>query len=77
LAFDAVKNGGTLGTVINGANDVCVDKFLSGEISFLAIAETLEKVLNSYKNRDAEDIDDIIEIDRWAKKYAYDTKEIS
>lgn len=77
LAFDAVKEGGTLGTVLNGANDVCVKRFISKEISFLEIAETLEKVLNVYKNRDADDIDDIMEIDKWAKKYAYDTKEIN
>lgn len=64
LAKTAGKMGGIMPTVLNAANEVAVSAFLQDRIGFLEIAEYVEKVLNSYKNKSNPTIEDIIEIDR-------------
>ncbi len=48
LAYEAARQGGTLPTVLNAANEIAVARFLSGEIPFLRIAELVERVMNSH-----------------------------
>lgn len=50
FAYEAGKEGGTLPTVMNAANEVAVGKFLKGEITFLQIEEAIEKALSSHNN---------------------------
>ncbi|MBO7208759.1 MAG: 1-deoxy-D-xylulose-5-phosphate reductoisomerase, partial [Clostridia bacterium] len=64
LAIDAGKKGGTMPTVLNGADEVAVSLFLQGKIKFLQIAEIVEKALLEHKNTLNPTIDDIIETDR-------------
>lgn len=45
LAYDAMEKGGNLPCVLNAANEVTVEAFLSDKIKFLDIAEINEKVL--------------------------------
>lgn len=45
LAYEASKKGGTYPVVMNGANEVLVQKFLEGKIGFTQIQETIERVL--------------------------------
>lgn len=45
LAFDAMKKGGDAPCVLNAANEVAVNAFLSDKISFLKIAEVIENTL--------------------------------
>ena len=66
----AVEEGGTIGTVINAVNDVCVEAFLNGKIKFTDIASIIERVTNEYDNKQAENIDHILEIDSYAKTKA-------
>ncbi len=63
LAREAGKAGGIMPTVLNASNEVAVEKFLKGEISFLQIGETVEKALSEYKNTQNPTIDDILRID--------------
>ncbi|MBR2916996.1 MAG: 1-deoxy-D-xylulose-5-phosphate reductoisomerase [Clostridia bacterium] len=63
LAKEAGKTGGIMPTVLNASNEVAVEKFLKGEISFLEIGETVEKALGEYKNIENPTIDDILRID--------------
>ncbi len=63
LAKEAGKMGGIMPTVLNASNEVAVEKFLKGEISFLQIGETVEKTLSEYKNIENPTIDDILRID--------------
>ncbi|MDD3093713.1 MAG: 1-deoxy-D-xylulose-5-phosphate reductoisomerase, partial [Clostridia bacterium] len=70
LAYMAVEEGGTIGTVINAVNDVCVEAFLNGKIKFTDIASIIERVTNEYDNKQAENIDHILEIDSYAKTKA-------
>ncbi|MEO7433251.1 MAG: 1-deoxy-D-xylulose-5-phosphate reductoisomerase [Dokdonella sp.] len=45
LAFGALNAGGNATTVLNAANEEAVAAFLEGRLSFLAIAETIERCL--------------------------------
>jgi 1-deoxy-D-xylulose-5-phosphate reductoisomerase len=45
LGFDAMNKGGNAPCVLNAANEVAVHAFLSDKISFLMIAEVIEKTL--------------------------------
>ncbi|MFT5700614.1 MAG: 1-deoxy-D-xylulose-5-phosphate reductoisomerase [Desulforhopalus sp.] len=67
LAFDAIKNGGTLPAVLNGANEVAVDAFLSGKIRFLQIAETVAKTMDIVVDGDEDSLDDILQADATAR----------
>ncbi|HHT95252.1 MAG TPA: 1-deoxy-D-xylulose-5-phosphate reductoisomerase [Clostridia bacterium] len=70
LAYEAVKEGNSLGTVINAANDECVEYFLKGKIAFTDIADIIEKVMNKHDNIKAESIEDVLSISDWAKTEA-------
>ncbi len=48
LAYDAARTGGTLPAVMNGADEVAVEEFLQGKISFLQIAEVVEKAMEAH-----------------------------
>lgn len=67
LAFEALKAGGTMPAVMNGANEAAVDLFLKGKISFLSISEIIERVMLSHTVNTMPCLDDIIEADRWAR----------
>lgn len=67
LAFEALKAGGTMPAVMNGANEAAVDLFLKGKISFLSIPEIIERVMLSHTVNTMPCLDDIIEADRWAR----------
>lgn len=45
LAIEAAKTGGTAPTVLNGANEIAVARFLRGEIGFLDIPYLVERTL--------------------------------
>lgn len=70
LAYDALKCGGTMTTVLNGANEIAVERFLNEEISFLQIPELIEKTMNAHDVIYDYDIDDLLEADAWSKEYA-------
>ena len=70
IAYKAVERGGTLPTVMNAANEIAVEKFLSGEIGFLQIAELVEKCMQEHDVCAVESIEQLIEIDRKTREYA-------
>lgn len=67
LAFYAAKAKGTMPAVLNAANEICVNEFLKGRIKFLSIAKVIEKVLNRHKNKQALDLSEILNADKWAR----------
>lgn len=70
LAYRALQIGGTLPTVLNGANEVAVARFLAGELTFLQIPELIERVMDAYTVKQEYDLEDLLEADAWAKAYA-------
>lgn len=50
LAYDAGRQGGTLPTVFNAANELAVSMFLKGEVKYLEISEIIEDCMSVHKN---------------------------
>ncbi|MGB9597172.1 MAG: 1-deoxy-D-xylulose-5-phosphate reductoisomerase, partial [Candidatus Poribacteria bacterium] len=73
-AYEAIKLGGTMPTVLSGADEVAVEAFLNGKIGFLDISGIIKKTMNVYKDSGFSDsepsLEDIIFADRWARDYA-------
>ena len=69
-AYKAGEIGGTMPAVLNAANEVAVDAFLQGNISFLDIPRTIKHVMETHEVQPLSTLDDAIEADRWARKEA-------
>jgi 1-deoxy-D-xylulose-5-phosphate reductoisomerase len=67
LARDAGKRGGSYPAVLNAANEVAVHAFLTGAISFTAIAEVVSKVLALHQPVPVDELPRVIEVDSWAR----------
>ncbi|WP_305041216.1 1-deoxy-D-xylulose-5-phosphate reductoisomerase [Geoalkalibacter sp.] len=75
LAYEALREGGTAPTVLNAANEVAVDAFLHGEISFLNISRVIAAVLEQPWDHRLDHIDDVLRADRRARSRARKTIE--
>jgi len=67
LAFEAQREGGTAPAVLNAANEIAVDAFLSGDVAFLQLNQVVEETLNRVKISPASDLGTIIEADKAAR----------
>jgi len=70
LAYDAIKSGGTMPAVMNAANEIAVSAFLANRTAFTSIPEIIESVMMAHKVNISPGLDDIIEVDSWARKQA-------
>lgn len=68
LAFDSLKEGGTMPAVLNASNEVCVSLFLNKKISFLDIGNLNEKVMNMHKKEKIDSIETILSAEEWTKQ---------
>lgn len=64
LAYDACRLGGSYPVVLNGANEVLVEMFLSGRIDFIDIQNTLERVMEEHVPEHGLDIEGVLEADK-------------
>ncbi len=75
LAYDALAAGGGAPVVLNAANEVAVEAFLSGHIAFPDIPRLIAGVLAaaSPAARDPQSLDDILAVDAWARASSRET----
>lgn len=73
LAYDALQAGGTMPAVLNGANEIAVGLFLEEKIGFLDIPAIIEIVMEKHAMNTKPSLDDIIEVDAWARRLALET----
>ncbi len=71
LAYAAGKEGGTMPTAMNAANEVAVALFMQGKIPFLQIDDIVERVMASHKTVVTPDLEAIIEADSLTRKIVY------
>lgn len=64
LAYASLREGGTLPCVLNAANEVLVDRFCLGEISWVSIPDKLRKLVESHTSIKTPTIDVILQVDR-------------
>jgi 1-deoxy-D-xylulose-5-phosphate reductoisomerase len=70
LAYDVAERGGTLGAVLNAANEVAVEAFLAGAIAFFEISRIVEHTIGQHRLEPVPRLDDLLEADRWARQMA-------
>ena len=68
LGFRAAEEGGTLGAVLNAANEVAVNEFLSGNIAFTQIVDVVETTMARHRVVADPSLDEVIAADRWARQ---------
>jgi 1-deoxy-D-xylulose-5-phosphate reductoisomerase len=69
LAYDSLSASGTASCILNAANEVAVEKFLKGNISFNKIPSIIDMALNSIENHRSPDLETIIECDKVTREY--------
>lgn len=70
LAFEALRQAGSMPAVLNAANEVVVDAFLENKIRFYDIPGICEKVMGEHNARPLGSLDDVREADAWARRRA-------
>ena len=68
IAYDVATRGGTLGAVMNAANEAAVAAFTSGNIPFGEISRLVELTIAEHRLQTQPSLDDLLEADRWARE---------
>jgi len=69
IAYDVISEGGSAFCILNAANEVAVEKFLSGKIKLVQIPELIKDALNTITNNQNADLQTIIDCDRKTRNY--------
>ena len=69
-AFHALRIGRTMPAVLNSANEVAVQAFLNGSISFTGIPKIIKKIMRKHQPKKVRKISDIMQADLWARAEA-------
>ncbi len=70
LAYQAQEQGGGSTAILNAADEIAVEAFLSGRIPFLGIAETVAETLEKSPWQEPKTVSEVLEIDRAARRTA-------
>ena len=70
LGFEAGRRGQTFPTVLNAANEVAVQQFLEGNLTFDRIVPVVQRTLLAHKPKPADSLDTLAEADDWARHKA-------
>lgn len=68
LGREAARAGGTVGAVLNAANEAAVAGFLQGELPFQEIVPTCERVVRHHQFDSQPTLDELVRQDRWARE---------
>jgi len=70
LAYDALKEGGTMPVALNASNEIAVAAFLGHKIGFREIHRIIDKTMQRHVPRRPREVDEILDVDRWAREKA-------
>ncbi|MEK6759751.1 MAG: 1-deoxy-D-xylulose-5-phosphate reductoisomerase [Deltaproteobacteria bacterium] len=70
LSWEALSMGGTAPAVLNAADEIAVEMFLSGRIRFTGIYRLISEVLSRHSVVAASSLEAVLEADRWAREVA-------
>jgi len=71
FAYHAGKEGGTMPTVLNAANEAAVAAFLQGKIRFLQIEDLIEQALNKHQVIENPSLALIEEVDKETRQFVH------
>ena len=69
LAYNAIKTGGSMPTVLNAANECAVAQFLNKDIKFLQIYDIIEDCMEAHKVLVHPTLEQILDTERWVYEY--------
>jgi 1-deoxy-D-xylulose-5-phosphate reductoisomerase len=70
LAYEAAERGGEHCIALNAADEIAVEAFLAGRISFLSIPRTIENVLELTPDRHPATVAEVLKADARARETA-------
>jgi 1-deoxy-D-xylulose-5-phosphate reductoisomerase len=56
--------------VLNAANEIAVDAFLGGQLTFTGIPRLIARVMDAHRVQGGTSLEIVREADRWAREYA-------
>lgn len=69
MAYQVGREGGSMPTVYNAANEYAVAQFLNEKITFLDIYAMIEDAITAHKKIENPTVKDILETERWTYEY--------
>ena len=69
FAYQAIRTGGTMPTVLNAANECSVARFLNKDIKFLQIYDMIAACMNAHTVIDNPSFEQILETEQWVYSY--------
>lgn len=72
LAYEAIKAGGIMPTILNAANEVAVDEFLNKRIKFTDIPIVIEQCMSKFTPDQANTLDIILQADQQARVQSFE-----
>lgn len=73
LAYEAGKTGKLMPTIMNAANEACVELFLNEKIKFLDIQNIVEECMRKFDYNGQQQVNKIIHMDKEVKEYVVKT----
>jgi 1-deoxy-D-xylulose-5-phosphate reductoisomerase len=70
LAYEAIKAGGIMPTVLNAANEIAVEAFLNEQVKFTDIAVIIERSMAQFSPDNADTLELVLQADSQARQVA-------
>ncbi|MCI0484998.1 MAG: 1-deoxy-D-xylulose-5-phosphate reductoisomerase [Blastocatellia bacterium] len=70
LAYEAMREGGTMPAAMSAANEMAVAAFLDRKMGFMEIPEVISAVMEAHETGPVSSIEAVLEADRWARSQA-------
>ncbi|HLF83304.1 MAG TPA: 1-deoxy-D-xylulose-5-phosphate reductoisomerase [Blastocatellia bacterium] len=70
LAYEAMREGGTMPAALSAANEIAVASFLNRRTKFMDIPRVIETTMDAHKTQPCSSIEAVLEADRWARSHA-------
>lgn len=69
LAYEALRIGGTMPCVVNGANEVLVESYLNEKINFYDIPRIIEAAMAQHQSFSYTTLDEVLSVDKWVRQW--------
>ena len=70
LARCAAREGGSVPTALNAANEIAVKAFLAGKMGFCQIPVLIRQIMDQHNKVSVKELDQVLEIDREVRQRA-------
>jgi 1-deoxy-D-xylulose-5-phosphate reductoisomerase len=70
LAYQAMREGGTMPAALSAANEIAVASFLNRRTRFMDIPRVIEATMEAHETQPCSSIEAVVEADRWARSHA-------